>query len=145
MYEEKESVKKTNYPANKVSFLTVYRCEQAIQLLEKQIANIPDVQSWAKEAGVSREWLYKSVKESFGKSPKIILREIRYIKVITLIMEQGLEAGCYSVGVDAGFRDSAALSKFLSSFYKINFTNLKVKILNGNVRIASIWLNGIHK
>ncbi len=67
----------------------------------------------------------------YGKPPKITLREKKFEKVIWLIREQGVEAGCYSVAVDAGFKDAASLSKFLSSFYETNFTNLKADITNG--------------
>lgn len=106
MSVEKGSVKKFDIRANKVNPLTAYKCEQAMQLLEKRIANIPDVQSWAEEAGVSRRWLCKSMKRVYEKPPKIILRQLKYEKVVWLIHKEGVNASCYSVAVDAGFEES---------------------------------------
>jgi AraC-like DNA-binding protein len=71
---------------------TDIKCEQSVQLLKERIANIPNVNSWAKEAGVSREWLYKSVKRVYNVAPKLILREVRYRQIIKLIHEGGWEA-----------------------------------------------------
>ncbi|TVR19724.1 MAG: AraC family transcriptional regulator [Balneolaceae bacterium] len=113
--------------------------------MEERIADIPNVQTWAFEASVSREWLYKAMKVMHGKPPKIILREIKYEKVVRLIRKRGLEAGCYSVAVDTGFKDAASLSKFLSRFYETNFTNLKAEIIKGKVSESYTWLNGMHK
>lgn len=141
MHEEKESVKQTNKPKTLLEF----RAKRAVRLLEEQIAVIQGVQSWAKEAGVSRRWLCKSMKAVYGLLPKIILREMKYEKVVRLFREQGLETGCYSVDVDAGFRNAAALSKFLSTFYETNYTDLKLEILNGEVLVASTWLNRLYK
>lgn len=141
MQDEKISVKQ----ASKSNTLLEYRAKRVVRQLEEHIAAIPNVQCWAEEAGVSRRWLCKSMKEVYRVPPKIILREMKYEKVVRLIQEQNLEAGCYSVAVDAGFKNAAALSKFLSAFYGSNFTDLKFKILNGKTRIAFTWLNGMRK
>lgn len=127
MHEEKEDV---NEQVNKVSPLLAYKCEHSVRLLEERIADIPDVQTWASESGVSRRWLSKSMKLVYGKSPKIILREMKYEKVVWLISEEGVDASCYSVAVDTGFGNEIALSKFLKAFYETNFTKLKVEIVN---------------
>lgn len=129
----------------KQNLLAEYRVKKALQVLKKDIKSIPTVKAWADEACVSREWLYKSMKDVYTKSPKRILREIRYEKVVQSIQNLGLESSSYSVAVDAGFRDEKALSKFLSSFYRTNFTLLKTDILKGKVRVDFIWLSGIHK
>lgn len=141
MHEERGSVKQIN----RVKPLTAFKCEQAIRVLDERIAAIPDVKRWAEEAGVSREWLCKSLKTVYDKPPKVIIREVKYEKVVRLIQEVGIEAGCYSVAVDAGFRNATALSKFLSSFYGTNFTNLKAEIMNGTSMNSYTRLNGIHK
>lgn len=102
--------------------------------MHENIAVIPNVKSWAKEAGVSREWLYKSVTKRYGRSPKVILREVRYRKVVQMIRRDGLEAFSYGIAVEAGLRDAAALSKFLSSHFDTNFTRLKEELLkNGDL------------
>jgi AraC-like DNA-binding protein len=97
--------------------------------LEERIADIPDVQTWASEAGVSRRWLCKSMKAVYGSPPKVILREMKYEKVVWLICDEGLEAGCFKVAVDAGFYSVSGLSKFLSTYHDTNFTCLKTDLL----------------
>lgn len=67
------------------------KCVQSVQLLKERIANIPNVNSCAKEAGVSREWLYKSVKRVYNVAPKLILREVRYSQIFKLIQKKGGE------------------------------------------------------
>lgn len=78
---------------------------------------------------MSRRWLCKSMKTVYGKTPKIILREMKYEKVVTLIREDGINANCYSVAIDAGFGKAKSVSRFLSSFFNTNFTELKIKLL----------------
>lgn len=114
---------------NNVPPLLAYKCEQAVRLLEEQVTVTPNVESWAEKAGVSRRWLCKTMKLVYGKPPKIIIREMRYEKVVWLICDEGLEAGCYSVAVDAGFNSVSGLSKFLSKYHDTNFTNLKADLL----------------
>jgi len=42
--------------------LTRIRAKKAIRLLKNRICDIPDVNTWARETGVSRRWLCKSMK-----------------------------------------------------------------------------------
>lgn len=145
MDEEKESVQQSNKTTNKPKTLLEYRTKQAVRLLEEHIADIPNVQYWAVKAGVSRSWLCKSMKVIYGKSPKIILREMKYEKVVRLIQEQNLEAGCYSIAVDAGFRNASALSKFLSAYHDSNFTELKTEIITEEEHLTFNWLGKMLK
>ena len=142
MHEERESVKQTN---KQPQTLLEYKAEQVVRLLVERIAEIPDVKGWAEEAGVSRRWLCKTMKAVYGKSPKIILREVRYEKVVRLIRKDGIDATCYSVAVDAGFGESKKVSMFLSSFYDTNFTKLKMELLQKDAQINFLWLNGTIK
>jgi AraC-like DNA-binding protein len=132
----------TNKQTNKVNPITAFTCEQAIRLLEEQIADIPDVQTWAADSGVSRRWLCKSMKAVYGKPPKIILREVKYEKMVMLILEEGADATCYSVSVDAGFGSAKNGSRFLSSHYETTFTELKMDLLEGDSENHFQWLNG---
>ena len=51
-----------------------------------------------------------------------------------MIRRDGLEAFSYGIAVEAGLRDAAALSKFLSSHFDTNFTRLKEELLkNGDL------------
>lgn len=112
-----------------------------IEILVRNVDSIPNVQCWAKEAGVSRRWLCESVKAVHGKPPKIVLREVKFEKVVKLISGEGLNASCYSVAVDAGFKRSKNVSEFLSSYYDTNFTALKMDLLNNGIQIDFLWLN----
>lgn len=138
MYDENKSIKATG----KGKPLTKYRCEQAIQVLKKRVSDIPNVRSWATKAGVSRRWLCKSMKAVVGKPPKIILREVKYEKMVLLILEEGADASCYSVSVDSGFGNSKNGSRFLSSHYNTTFTELKIDLLKEDVQIDFLWYNG---
>lgn len=117
------------------------RVRKAVTVLIDNIDAIRNVSDWANEAKVSRRWLCKSMKMTYGKPPKIILREIKYEKVVKLIHKEGLEANCYCVAVDAGFEESKNVSRFLSSFYDTTFTELKMKLLIEGVQIDYLWLN----
>lgn len=122
--------------------LTSIRAKKAIHLLKNQICKIPDVKTWARETGVSRRWLCKSMKAVYGKPPKIILREVKYEKIVLLIREEGVDATCYSVAVDTGFGKAKNGSRFLSSHYDTTFTELKMDLLKENVQIDFQWYNG---
>src|SRR6056297_3480127 len=137
MYDE-------NKPANiaqQAKSLTEYRCQQAVRVLREQIVEIPNVRSWAADAGVSRRWLCKSMKAVYGKPPKIILREVKYEKMVMLILDEGANATCYSVSVDAGFGSAKNGSRFLSSHFGTTFTKLKMDLLEGDSEIDFQWLN----
>lgn len=118
------------------------RARKAVNLLIENIYDIRNVNEWAYEAGVSRRWLCKSLKAVYGKPPKIILREIKYEKVVRLIHKDGIEASCYSVAIDAGFSEPKNVSRFLASFYDTTFTELKINLLEGNHDDNFMWLNG---
>ncbi|HLR89443.1 MAG TPA: helix-turn-helix domain-containing protein [Balneolaceae bacterium] len=130
---------------DKVNPLIRFKCDKAVQLLRYGTFDIPDVQTWAEKAGVSRRWLCRSMKVVYGKPPKIILREMRYEKVVLSIREHGLNAGCYATAVDVGFSNDAALSRFLSSFYDTTFTKLKEDIVLGRIRVSFVWLRNMPK
>lgn len=128
----------TNYAKNKLLELKV---DKTVELLKSEIQFIPDVQTWASVAGFSREWLYKSIKIIHDLSPKVILREIRYEKIIVLIKKKDINASCYCVAVESGLKDGKALSKFLSNNFNTNFTILKQKVLKGNEHYKYRWLD----
>jgi AraC-like DNA-binding protein len=118
------------------------RARQAVDLLIENIEDIRSVKEWAEKSGISRRWLCKSMKEMYDKPPKIILREIKYEKVVRLIHKDGIDTNCYSVAIDAGFGEPKNVSRFLSSFYDTTFTKLKMDILVENHHDNFLWLNG---
>lgn len=134
-------MKKNKYKSLSVEF----KVRKAIKILRDNVGKIPSVQSWADEAGVSRRWLCKSMKMVYGKPPKIILREVKYEKVIKLIRKDGIEASCYCVAVDAGFSKAKSVSRFLTTFYNTTFTELKLELLKEDSQVEFFWLNGSMK
>ena len=78
----------------------------------------------------------------YDKPPKIILREIKYEKVVRLIHKDGIDTNCYSVAIDAGFGEPKNVSRFLSSFYDTTFTKLKMDLLEEDHQSNFLWLNG---
>lgn len=130
---------------NDKSTITEIKVEKALKLLDENLHEISEVKVWAKKADVSREWLWKAMKVVYKKPPKVIIREMRYEMLVHLIWKEGLEAGSYPVAIDAGFNNSTALSKFLSTYYETNFTLLKRAIFKGELQYDFKWLNGIHE
>lgn len=82
------------------------------------------------------------MKAVYGKPPKIILREVKYEKMALLILDEGVDASCYSVAVDSGFGTAKNGSRFLSAHYDTTFTELKMELLQENPQIDFLWLNG---
>ncbi|MDG5766892.1 helix-turn-helix domain-containing protein [Balneolales bacterium ANBcel1] len=117
-----------------------YKARIAIDILLENVESIPNVQVWADKARMSRRWLCRSIRMAYGKSPKEILREVKFEKVVCLILDQGLEAGCYSVGIDSGFKSASGLSKFLSAYHNVTFTELKNVIIAEGKHLNFHWL-----
>lgn len=111
-----------------ISTLTSLKVEKAIHLLDKRIGEIPDVQTWAEEVGVSRRWLCKYMKREYNKSPKIIIRDTRF-KVIKECLRKDCEMTGYCAASEAGLSDENALYKFLSTHFDTSITQLRIEIL----------------
>lgn len=119
-------------PGRQRKTLLDYKTERAVQILKDRIVDIPDVQSWAREAGVSRRWLCKAMKQVHSCSPKVILRKVRYKAITDCLLEEPDVSG-YCVALAVGLRDEKALYKFLSSHFDTSLRPLRKDILNGMV------------
>lgn len=113
----------------KEKMLARYRLNKTMKLLREEIDKIPDVQSWADKAGVSRRWLCKAMKKAYGNSPKVIIREVRY-EIIKECVEDDPEVIGYTVATEAGLRDEKALFKFLSTHFDTRLTLLREEVLS---------------
>lgn len=122
-----------------LSPLNGYRIKKTIKVLIHQIDSIPNVKSWARQSKVSRGWLYKSTKEYYGLSPKEILCEVRYEKIIQLL-QNDVEATCYSIAKESGLSSEDALRMFLKRHWDTNFRKLRRKILTGAIKRKWKWL-----
>lgn len=108
--------------------LRILKAMSVYSELEVNIHRIDSVEAWAQLAGVSRSWLYKAMNDSYGKNPKLLLRERRFKKMIS-ILENDPEATGYFVAAEAGLQDEQALYKFLSRYYKTSLTRLRIKVI----------------
>jgi methylphosphotriester-DNA--protein-cysteine methyltransferase len=68
------------------------------------------------------------MKQQFGKSPKKILREMRF-SIIIKCLNEDLEMTGYCVALEAGLKDEKALYKFLSTHFDTSLTTIRKEIL----------------
>lgn len=106
-----------------------YKATLSSQILRKNISEIATVNDWADKVGVSRNWLNYVIKHYYGIVPKVYLRKIRFKRIISLIVKNGIQASSYSVALDSGLRNDDALYKFLNRHYETNFKKLKRSVL----------------
>lgn len=99
----------------------------AHKILRDDIAEIPDVKTWAGKLGVSTRWLSKIVKQEFGSSPKEMLRMRRYESIRSCIY-QDLEMTGFCIALESGLKDEQALYKFLSIHFNTGLKNLRREI-----------------
>lgn len=119
-----------------------YKAEKAVEILIAQIEEIQSVEIWAKKVCVSPDWLRKILRKSYHKSPKQILREVRFELIVRLIEEQQWEAIADGVAIDSGTgKNSKALYKFLKRHYGTTFTVLREEVLFGKRIVKFAWLN----
>jgi len=126
--------------------LNGYKIEQAVDILIEEINDIRYVKDWADKFCVSYEWLKKNTKRYFGKSPKIIMREVRYETIIFFIRENGWESNSLHIAYKSGVgTTSDSLYKFLKGHYNTTFSRLKNEVLTKKYEINFVWLTRIEK
>ncbi len=118
--------------------------EKAVDTLIEEIANIRSVEDWSNHINLSYEWLKKWTKKYFGKSPGVIVREVRYDTIILLIMENGWESKSIYIAYKSGLgSNSDSLYKFLKSHYNTTFTRLKKEVLSKEFEVDFVWLTKV--
>jgi len=129
---------------NEYESLNGYKIEKALDILIEEINYIRYVKDWADKFCVSYEWLKKNAKRYFGKSPKVIMREVRYETIIFLIKENGWESTSKLIAYKSGVgTTSDSLYKFLKVHYNTTFTRLKKEVLTKRYEINFVWLTSI--
>ena len=124
--------------------LTWNKAEKAVGVLAAGIKEIRNVQDWAEKACMSPDWLRKTLRRTYHKSPKQILREVRFETVVRLIEVQSWEASADGIAIDSGIGDTCkALHKFLKRHYGTTFTELREEVLTGKWNMKFVWLNGV--
>src|SRR5690554_1530952 len=119
--------------------LSNYKAEYAVRVLVHKIDTIQSVLQWAETIDKSRTCLSSIIQETYNLLPKEVLREVRYEQIVWL-MQNDLEAICYSIARDAGFPSEAALRMFLTRHYATNFSKLRLQLLSDKLQIEWKWL-----
>lgn len=103
------------------------KLEKIVQLLRRELSSIPDVNTWALQAGVSTSWLLYSVKSEYNITPKVFLKNLRFRRISDHIIED-FEITGYELALETGLRDEVALSKFLRRHFDTSLVKLKCKL-----------------
>lgn len=87
-----------------------YRLRRAIQLLEQRVCEPVDLDTVARETGLSRPHFYKLFRQQVGVTPNIYLNSLRMeraIERLTITTE-----AVAAIGLDLGFASQASFSRF---------------------------------
>lgn len=103
--------------------------DRSISILKKNIQNIKNVNEWSQLTGYSRSWMWKCVKKHYCKTPNTILKEIRYKKIKSVILNNPNAAAKFVASQVAPWSVSR-LYNFLNYYYDTNFTDLRIQILS---------------
>lgn len=103
------------------------KLNRIVKLLRRDLGSIPDVNTWALQAGVSTSWLLYSVKSEYNVTPKIFLKNLRFKQISDHIIED-FEITGYELALETGLRDEVALSKFLRRHFDTSLVKLKCKL-----------------
>lgn len=134
-----------NGTVKKNQTLNSYKAKKAVHVLLSRPEKIRNVQDWAHNACISEDWLRKILRKKYSKSPKQIIREVRFETIVSLIAEDGWEATADSVAIDCGVgKNSKALHKFLKRDYDTTFTQLRQKVFTGKRVVKFIWTDGVN-
>ncbi len=126
----------------KINSLNGYRAEKAFALLIEDIVEVRNVEDWASRACMSPDWLRKTIRKKYNKSPKQLLREVRYEKIVSLIEKRGWRSCGDEIAIDSGTgQNCKALHKFLSRHYDVTITDLREELLTGKRIVDYVWLN----
>ncbi len=101
---------------------------RAVQELKVNSEELTTVKGWAGHMGYSRSHFSRCIKKQFGRTPKVILAEVRLEQVKEAILEDPDAIG-YKIASDANFTDDRALYKFLNNHCEMTFTEFRQEVL----------------
>jgi AraC-like DNA-binding protein len=87
-----------------------YRIRNAVRLLQSRVGDAPDLDSVAREVGLSRPHFYKLFRAQVGLTPNLYLNALRMERAIDLLAES--KDGVTEIGFDLGFSSQASFSRF---------------------------------
>lgn len=87
-----------------------FRLRKAIQFLEQRVCEPVELDSVAREAGLSRPHFYKLFRQQVGVTPNIYLNSLRMERAIERLT--GTSEPVAAIGLDLGFSSQASFSRF---------------------------------
>lgn len=87
-----------------------FRLRKAIQVLEQRVCEPVELDSVAREAGLSRPHFYKLFHQQVGITPNIYLNSLRMERAIERLT--GTTEAVAAIGLDLGFSSQASFSRF---------------------------------
>ena len=87
-----------------------FRLRKAIQFLEERVCEPVELDSVAREAGLSRPHFYKLFHQQVGITPNIYLNSLRMERAIERLT--GTTEAVAAIGLDLGFSSQASFSRF---------------------------------
>lgn len=116
-----------------------WKSEQVLAKARCEIKHIQNVNDWAQLSGVSRSWLYTTMKSLYDKTPKQIIKEIRKEKVLQLL-EKDIEETAMCLALDSGLQSEDSLRMFLRRNWDTNITKLRNDIITNEFEPEYKWL-----
>jgi AraC-like DNA-binding protein len=87
-----------------------FRLRRAIQCLEQRVCEQVELDTVAREAGLSRPHFYKLFRQQVGVTPNIYLNSLRMERAIDRLT--GTNEAVAAIGLDLGFSSQASFSRF---------------------------------
>jgi AraC-like DNA-binding protein len=87
-----------------------FRLRKAIQVLEQRVCEPAELDTVAREAGLSRPHFYKLFRQQVGVTPNIYLNSLRMERAIERLT--GTNEAVAAIGLDLGFSSQASFSRF---------------------------------
>lgn len=99
-----------NEGAGRFASVHDFRLRKAIQVLEQRVCEPVELDSVAREAGMSRPHFYKLFRQQVGVTPNIYLNSLRMERAIERLT--GTNEAVAAIGLDLGFSSQASFSRF---------------------------------
>lgn len=97
-------------PVERFASVHDFRLRKAIQFLEQRVCESVELDSVAREAGLSRPHFYKLFRQQVGVTPNIYLNSLRMERAIERLT--GTTEAVAAIGLDLGFASQASFSRF---------------------------------
>jgi AraC-like DNA-binding protein len=97
-------------PSERFACVRDFRLRKAIQLLEQHVCEPVELDSVARETGLSRPHFYKLFRQQVGVTPNLYLNSLRMERAIERLTRT--TEAVAAIGLDLGFSSQASFSRF---------------------------------